>query len=197
MKRLLPLLLLLPVAAFAQVTNLTLTTTSSAGRATPTLTWSNPTATSCAATGDAAWAAASKPVSGTVTLAAVAPPNARSYTLTCVFPGDTTATVSWTAPTTNTDGSALTNLAGFNVYRRVGSQDVGSGEMTPVRDPTATSRVFSGLGTGTHYFGVEAVNADGVPSVMSNIAGKPITAGATDSETVSIAFPGTTVIVVR
>ena len=38
-----------------------------------------------------------------------------NYTLTCTW-GTGSATVNWTAPTTNTDGTPLTNLAAFRVY---------------------------------------------------------------------------------
>jgi hypothetical protein len=119
-----------------------------------------------------------------------------NLTLTCNWPGDTTATLTWTAPTTNTDGSALAKcasdttvgpcLAYYNVYRRVGSTDMNGAEVTPVRDPNATTKVYTGLGTGTHNFAVEAVNGNGVPSVLSNIAAKVITSAVSKSQSVTI-----------
>jgi hypothetical protein len=211
---LLPLILTLLTAvaspAFAQTANLVLTTTSSNARVSSTLTWANPTAASCAATGDSGWITAynalTRPISGTVTLASVPPPNARSYTLTCTWPGDNQAVVSWTAPTTNTDNSALAKCASqtstgpcllkFQVYRS-SDPTLASPQMTPVNDRNAVSYTWTGLPAGTSYFGVEVVNGDGVPSAMSNIASKSTTLGASDSETVSLAFPGTTIVTVK
>jgi hypothetical protein len=72
--------------------------------------------------------------------------------------------------------------------------------MTPVRDPNALSRAFTGLGAGTHNFGVEAVNGDGVPSVMSNMATKVITVTASANRSITITVnpkPSTTAITVE
>ncbi len=201
MKRLLPLtLLLLAASAYGQAaTNLVLTATSSGGKAIPTLTWSNPGASSCTATGDATWvtayAAANKPVSGTVTLAAASAPNVHSYTLSCVSPGDLIATVSWTAPTQNTDGSPLTDLGGFRLLW--GKSATVLDQTVYVQDQAAKTWVNPTLTAGTWYFGVMAFNTGGIEGALSNVASKTLTAGATDSKTVSLAFPGTTILTVK
>jgi hypothetical protein len=203
MKRFLPMLLLLSAPAFAQTTNLVLTTTSSNSRVSSTLTWTNPAAASCAATGDSGWITAynalTKPISGTVTLASVPPPNARSYTLTCTWPGDTTGTVAWTAPTTNTDGTPLTDLASYKVYFNTGipSAVTAPGAQIKIVTAPATGTVITGLAVGVWNFGVVATNSKGMDSELSNIASKTMTTGATDSQTVTLAFPGTTIVTVK
>ena len=88
-------------AQTAGVVSLSATPTSGTGSVTPRLTWStNPVATSCTASGG--WSG-TKAASGAQTLTAI---NANTnYTLTCTW-GTGSATVNWTAPTTNTNGSA-------------------------------------------------------------------------------------------
>src|SRR6185369_8184211 len=97
-------------AQTAGVVTLRANATSATGSIVPVLTWStNPVATSCRASGG--WSG-NKSASGSETLARI---NATTnYTLTCSW-GSGSTRVSWTAPTTNTDGSPLTDLAGFRV----------------------------------------------------------------------------------
>lgn len=185
-------------SALGQTPVLTVTpsVTSGNGSLSTRLTWSTaPAAASCVASGHTSWTGA-KPSSGAADLPPITMSGTYNLTLVCTWPGDTTATVKWTAPTTNTDGTALAKcptadttgacLAYFNVYRRVGSADVSTGEVTPVRDPNAVLLAKPNLVTGVHYFGVEAVNGNGVPSVLSNVGSKTITATATRTESVTV-----------
>lgn len=78
------------------------------------------------------------------------------------------ATLHWTAPTQNSDGSPLTDLAG---YRIVYGQDANNLSQTvTVADRTATSHVVSGLSSGTWYFAISAYNQAGNSSERSNVA---------------------------
>ncbi len=91
------------------------TTVNGDGTLTPTLTWSTtPTAVGCTASGDGEWEG-SKAGSGTQTLAPFPTTQPKSYALLCSWPGENQALLTWTPPTQNTDGSALTNLAGFRI----------------------------------------------------------------------------------
>lgn len=82
-------------------------TTTGDGSVVPALTWSTaPAATGCTASGAAGWTGAKGP-SGTQTLPAIT--QSATYNLTCTWPGDTTATVSWVNPTQNTDSSPYTD----------------------------------------------------------------------------------------
>jgi hypothetical protein len=82
-----------------------------------------------------------------------------------------TATLSWTPPTQNTDGSALTNLNGYKVYwgtsqgNYANSASVGMG---------IANYVVEQLTPGTWYFTVTAINSQGVESAYSNVASKTI-----------------------
>jgi hypothetical protein len=83
-----------------------------------------------------------------------------------------TATVSWTAPTENTDGSALTDLASYRVVygRAADTLD----QSIPVSNAGLTSYTVDGLAQGTWYFAVVVVNSLGVESLLSNVATKTI-----------------------
>lgn len=85
-----------------------------------------------------------------------------------VVTGNGTATISWTLPTQNTDGTALTNLAGTEVYAGISGTS-----MTRVADVPVpgTSYVVTNLVDGLWYFGVAVYRTDGV---FSSIAG-PVT----------------------
>lgn len=174
--------------------------TNAAGSLNTTLTWSStPAASSCIASGSPAWTG-EQGASGTKALPTITLSGTYQLKLDCSWAGDTTATVTWTIPTTNTDGSALTNLAGFQVFRRMNNPDLNGGEMTPVNDPKATTYVFKNLLPGTHYFGVQAVNADGVPSMMSNVANKVISGTTAQSASVTLTVnpkPSPTVVTVK
>lgn len=88
---------------------------------------------------------------------------------------DTSATVSWTKPTQNTDGSALTNLAGYAVYYGLSATSLSTRVNVP--DATLTTYVVSSLTPGTYYFAVTAYNTATVESDLSNVSSKVITAG--------------------
>jgi len=78
------------------------------------------------------------------------------------------AALSWTAPATNTDGSALTDLAGYYVY--YGSAPGSMTQSIQLPSPTETSYSFSSLPAGTWYFGVVAYTSAGTQSSVSGTA---------------------------
>ncbi|MGC8522484.1 MAG: putative Ig domain-containing protein [Steroidobacteraceae bacterium] len=84
-----------------------------------------------------------------------------------------TADVSWTPPTTNTDGSTLTDLAGYNIY--YGTSPTALTQKVQVSNIGLTNYVISGLASGTWYFAVTAYTSSGAESAMSNVASKTIT----------------------
>jgi Putative Ig domain len=82
------------------------------------------------------------------------------------------ATVSWNAPTQNTDGSALTNLAGFNIY--YGTSATTLNQSVQLANPGLTIYALGNLAPGTWYFAVNAYTTVGAESAISNIASKTI-----------------------
>lgn len=83
-----------------------------------------------------------------------------------------TAMLSWGAPTQNTDGSPLTDLAGFKVYH--GSSAAALTDVRSVSGATALSYSFTALASGTHYFAVTAVSSSGAESALSVVGSKVI-----------------------
>ena len=82
------------------------------------------------------------------------------------------AVLSWTPPTQNTDGSALTNLSGYTIVYGTNANTLS--QRITLTNPALTSYVVTNLTTGTWYFGVMALNSSGATSNLSNIATKSI-----------------------
>lgn len=87
-----------------------------------------------------------------------------------------TATLSWTPPTQNTDGTALTNLAGYRIVYSTSASALGDPMDALTKQlqvvGNVSSYVIEGLTAGTWYFAVKAFNSAGVESVLSNVASK-------------------------
>jgi hypothetical protein len=83
-----------------------------------------------------------------------------------------TAKLSWTPPTRNTDGSALTDLKGYKAY--FGQAPGQYTKSVDVNDPAATSLQIDNLASGTWYFAMKAVDTAGNESAFSNEASKTI-----------------------
>jgi hypothetical protein len=78
------------------------------------------------------------------------------------------ATISWTPPTANSDGTALTNLAGYRIV--YGTSSTNLNQSVAVTNVGLTTQLIPNLAGGTWYFAVYAVNNDGVESNLSNVA---------------------------
>jgi hypothetical protein len=83
-----------------------------------------------------------------------------------------TSTLSWTAPTQNTDGSPLVNLAGFRIYS--GRAATALGQTADIGNPSVSTFVVGNLAAGTWYFAVTAYNSAGVESDLSTVVSKTI-----------------------
>lgn len=81
-------------------------------------------------------------------------------------PGTGIAKLSWSAPTQNDDGSALTNLTGYRIYYGTSPGDLG--QRLEIENPGATMAEVPGLATGTWYFAMTSVNAAGVESARTH-----------------------------
>ncbi len=83
------------------------------------------------------------------------------------------ATLSWTAPTTNTDGTTLRDLAGFKIYW--GTQRGNYPNSATINNPGVTAYVVDELTPATWYFVATAFDSSGNESIYSNEASKTIT----------------------
>lgn len=82
------------------------------------------------------------------------------------------ATVSWTAPTTYTDGTALTDLAGYHVY--YGTSPSSLTQEIDVANAGATRDTISNLASTTWYFAVTAYTTSGLESALSSVVSKAV-----------------------
>jgi hypothetical protein len=82
------------------------------------------------------------------------------------------ATISWTPPTTNTDGSALTNLAGYRVT--YGTSATALTQVAQVPTAGVTNTMIENLTPGTWYFSVKAYTSTGTESSNSTLVSKTI-----------------------
>ncbi|MBS0420832.1 MAG: fibronectin type III domain-containing protein [Proteobacteria bacterium] len=76
------------------------------------------------------------------------------------------ATLDWMPPTSNSDGSALINLAGYTVYYGTSANNLS--QSIKVSNPGLASYVVTGLNSGTWYFAVTSYSSDGVESARTN-----------------------------
>jgi hypothetical protein len=85
--------------------------------------------------------------------------------------GTVTGSMSWTAPTTYTDGSVIIGLAGYKIYygtasgNYMGSINVVGKNSTSMPAATLTSTVPA---PGTYYIAVTAYDSSGIESDYSN-----------------------------
>jgi hypothetical protein len=96
------------------------------------------------------------------------------FTITVEGEATGSAQLTWTVPALRTDGTPLTNLAGFRIYYGTALGSYPS--MVAIPDPTATQYTVTGLATGTTYYFVATVyDSAGVESAYTNPVSKPIT----------------------
>ncbi len=181
MKRLLTLFLLifaLPVSA-QNIIQFTADVTSGVEQVVPVLTWDTiPLADDCTASGD--WSGSKGP-SGTETLPAIS--GSATYNISCDWL-DASATLTWTAPTQNTDGTPYTDPKGFKIYYDM-TQGGPYANVNDIAIPTATTHVVSPLIPGTWFFVATAYNQNDVESDVSGEVMK-ILGLTTETESVGI-----------
>jgi hypothetical protein len=83
------------------------------------------------------------------------------------------ATLSWVAPTTDTNGDALNNLGGYRIYYGLGASDLR--QTVNIANVGTQTYVINNLGSGTWYFAVKALTNTGVESALSQVVSKTIT----------------------
>jgi hypothetical protein len=82
------------------------------------------------------------------------------------------AFISWLPPTQRTDGSALTNLAGYQI--RYGTRPGNMNQTIWLDDAGLTSYLVQGLAPGNWYFVMVAIDSDGQVSALSAVRYKTV-----------------------
>jgi hypothetical protein len=82
------------------------------------------------------------------------------------------ATLSWEAPTENTNGTPLKDLAGYTIFYGSSAAELTTSILVP--NASATTYVVSNLTAGTYYFAVAADASDGTQSKKSSVGSKTI-----------------------
>jgi hypothetical protein len=82
------------------------------------------------------------------------------------------ATLVWTQPTTNTDGTTLTNLAGYRIS--YGASATALTQTIQVANPGVKTFTVSDLAPGTWFFSVRAYTSNGTESAQSNVGSKVV-----------------------
>ena len=80
-------------------------------------------------------------------------------------PPTKSVTLSWVAPTLNTDGTILNDLAGY--YVNFGTSAAALSQTVTVTGSTSTTTTIANLAPGTYYFSVTAYSSAGTESAPS------------------------------
>ena len=83
-----------------------------------------------------------------------------------------TATLDWAPPTENSDGSVLTNLAGYTVY--YGTSPGNLTQSVKVSNPGLSAYTVTDLPSGTWYFVVTSYTSAGIESARSGVVSTTI-----------------------
>jgi glucose/arabinose dehydrogenase len=95
-----------------------------------------------------------------------------AFSITVTAPTTGTATLRWTPPTQNEDGTRIQNLAGYRVY--YGTSTSNLNQVLTISGASITSARIENLYPATWYFALKAYNTANVESSFSNIASKTI-----------------------
>ena len=79
-------------------------------------------------------------------------------------------TLSWTPPTENTDGTTLTDLAGYRIY--YGPSEGNYPNRVEINTAGLSTYVIDNVVPNTYYVVATSINGSGIESVFSNIAVK-------------------------
>lgn len=95
-----------------------------------------------------------------------------AFAITVSDVGSGRVTLSWTPPTQNEDGSALSDLAGYEVL--YGQDQADLSQSIQLTNPSLSTYVVENLSSGTWFFALRSVNTQGATSQLSGIASKTV-----------------------
>jgi hypothetical protein len=95
-----------------------------------------------------------------------------AFSITVAQAATGSATLSWTPPTENTDGTDLTNLSGYRVV--YGRSSTNLDQSVQISNASVSTYTITGLSSGIWYFAVKAYNAAGAESSFSTVGSKSI-----------------------
>jgi len=83
-----------------------------------------------------------------------------------------TATLDWSAPTQNTNGTALTDLAGYHLHYGTSASNLSAS----VQIPSAAVRTYTlkNLAPATYYFAIAAYTRTGLQGALSRVVSKTV-----------------------
>ena len=95
-----------------------------------------------------------------------------AFTLTVVGTATGSATLSWTPPSTNSDGTTLADLVGYRVYW--GTTQGNYSNSASLNNAGLSRYVIDQLTPAKWYFVVTSINSSGIESQYSNVASKVV-----------------------
>ena len=77
----------------------------------------------------------------------------------------TSVTLGWVAPTENSNGLPITDLAGYKIHYGTASENYT--KVVAVSNPSISRYVMDSLESGTYFFAITAYNSKGIESTLS------------------------------
>jgi hypothetical protein len=94
------------------------------------------------------------------------------FAITVADASNGAASLMWTPPTQNTDGTTLSNLAGYRIV--YGASATQLTQTIQVTNAGMSSYVVENLAPGTYYFAIRAYTSSGAESTESNVVAKVV-----------------------
>jgi hypothetical protein len=101
-----------------------------------------------------------------------APVSLAPFAITVTQSSSGSATLSWTQPLVNTNGTTLTDLAGYRIYYGTSASNLS--QVIQLTGTGLSTYVISNLSSATWYFGMTAYDSAGMESALSNLGSKSI-----------------------
>jgi hypothetical protein len=96
----------------------------------------------------------------------------QAFAIEVVATASASARLSWTAPTENADGTALTDLAGFKVYWGSAVDELSFS--APIDNPSVSMFLIENLTAAQWFFAVTAIDSAGNESALSAVVSAQI-----------------------